>query len=266
MIGWLRRLLGRDRPPAPAPSSAAWKAQPPQRHGEAEIGAPPPSVAVWEPQPQPPHPRSEAEIDAVAAALDGLIAAGLRLGPHYAGMDRRAVARAMAEHPEFAAGGENATLPLTQHSPEALSIAILWSYRALADGIEDEFANAMIFEDHCYDGADAEAYHALFARLIAVAGVWTGRGVTVAGVPGLGPYGHGFRVSFETEPPIPPLTFPADKNFDWSLLERLDASRPAGETRRFRVAADGGAALVLFLDDAEASAIAGRLGWGPDDL
>ncbi|KQQ31773.1 hypothetical protein ASF53_00630 [Methylobacterium sp. Leaf123] len=264
MIDWLRRLFGRDRPSAP--SSTAWKPPLPQGRGESEIEAPAPSVAVWEPAPQPPQPRSEAEIDAVEAALEGLIAAGLRLGPHYDGQPRRSVARTMAAHPEFAAGGDHATLPLTQHSPEALSIDILWSYRALADGIEDEFANATIFEDHCYDGADADTYRALFARLIAVAGVWTGRGIAVARVPGLGPYGHGFRVAFETEPPIPPLTFPADKNFDWSLLEQLDASRPAGETRRFRVAADGGAGLVLFLDDAEAQAIALRLGWGPDDL
>lgn len=236
MIGRLRRLFGQERPSPPA----------------------------WEPAPQPPQPRSEAEIDAVEAALEGLIAAGLRLGPYYEGQPRRAVARAMAEHSEFALGGDNETLPLTEHSPEALSIDILWSHRALADGIEDEFANATIFVDHCYDGADAETYSALFARLIDLAGAWTGRGVTVSRVPGLGPYGHGFRVAFETQPPIPPLTFPADKNFDWGLLERLDASRPAGETRRFRIAADGGAGLVLFLDDAEAGAIAKRLRLGPE--
>ncbi|WP_375275508.1 hypothetical protein [Methylorubrum thiocyanatum] len=256
MIGWLRRLLGQDRPHPPLP--------PPLPAWEPET--PPPPVPAWAPTPQPPRQRSEAEIDAVEAALNGLIAAGLRLGPHYDGMDRRAVARAMAEHPEFAVGDGNETLPLTERSSEALSIDILWSYRALADAIEDEFANAAIFEDHCYDGADAETYRALFARLIDLAGIWTGRGVAVAPVPGLGPYGHGFRVAFETQPPIPPLTFPADKNFDWTLLERLDAGRPAGETRRFRVAADGGAGLVLFLDDAEARAIAALLGWGPGDL
>lgn len=253
MIGWLRRLFGQERPSPPA--SPTWEPSPPQ-----------PPMPALEPEPQPPRRRSEAEIDAVEAALNGLSAAGLRLGGHYEGMDRRAVARAMAEHPEFAVGDGNETLPLTGHGSDALSIDILWSYRALVDAIEDEFANAAIFEDHCYDGADEETYRALFVRLIALAGVWTGRGVTVARVPGLGPYGHGFRVAFDTEPPIPPLTFPADKNFDWSLLERLDASRPAGETRRFRVAADGGAGLVLFLDDAEARAIAARLGWGPDDL
>ncbi|BAU91037.1 hypothetical protein MPPM_2432 [Methylorubrum populi] len=252
MIAWLRRLLGQDRPP-PLPV-AVWEPEPP-----------PPPVPAWEPKPQPPRQRSEAEIDAVEAALNGLIAAGLRLGPHYEGMDRRAVARAMAEHSEFAVGDGNETLPLTERSSDALSIDILWSYRALADAIEDEFANAAIFEDHCYDGADEETYRALFTRLIDLAGVWTG-GVTVSRVPGLGPYGHGFRVAFETQPPIPSLTFPADKNFDWSLLERLDACRPAGETRRFRVAADGGAGLVLFVENAEARAIALRLGWGPDDL
>ena len=264
MIDWFRRLLGGDRPPAPAPPTMDWK--PPQGRGEAEIDAPAPSAAAWEPTPQPPQHRTEAEIDAVEVALESLIAAGLRLGPHYEGMDRRAVARAMAEHPEFAVGDGNETRPLTERSPEALSTDILWSYRALADEIEDEFANATIFVDHCYDGADEVDYRALFARLIAVADVWTCRGVAVTRVPGLGPYGHGFRVAFETEPPIPAITFPADKNFDWSLLERLDAHRPVGETRRFRVAADGGAGLVLFLDDAEARAIALRLGWGPDDL
>jgi len=253
MIAWLRRLLGQDRPPPPP--VAVWEPDPP-----------PPPMPAWEPKPQPPRQRSEAEIDAVEAVLNGLIAAGLRLGPHYEGMDRRAVARAMAEHSEFAVGDGNETLPLTERSSEALAIDILWSYRALADAIEDEFANAAIFEDHCYDGADEETYRALFTRLIALAGVWTGRGVTVSRVPGLGPYGHGFRVAFETQPAIPPLTFPADKNFDWSLLGRLDACRPAGETRRFRVAADGGAGLVLFVEDAEARAIALRLGWGPDDL
>lgn len=253
MIGWLRRLFGQERPSPPSPP--AWEPSPPQ-----------PPMPAGEPEPQPPQRRSEAEIDAVEGALNGLIAAGLRLGPHYEGMDRRAVARAMAEHPEFAVGDDNETLPLTEHGSDALSIDILWSYRALADAIEDEFANAGIFEDHCYDGADEETYRALFARLIALAGVWAGRDVTVSRVPGLGPYGHGFRVAFETQPAIAPITFPADKNFDWSLLERLDASRPAGKTRRFRVAADGGAGLVLFLDDAEARAIATRLGWGPDDL
>lgn len=256
MIGWLRRLLGQDRPHPPHPPPLpAWEPEPP-----------PPPVPAWEPTPQPPRQRSEAEIDAVESALQGLIAAGLRLGPHYAGMDRRAVARAMAEHPEFAVGDGNEALPLTERSPEALSIDILWSYRALADGIEDEFANAAIFEDHCYDGADEDAYRALFARLIALAGIWTCRGVAVARVPGLGPYGHGFRVAFDTEPPIPPLAFPADKNVDWGLLANLDACRPAGETRRFRVAADGGAGLVLFLGDAEARAVAACLGWGPEDL
>lgn len=241
MIGWLRRLLGQARSPAPP-------------------------MQPWEPEPPLPQPRSEAEIDAVEAALEGLIAAGLRLGPHYEGLDRRAVARAMAEHSEFALGDDNETLCLTERSAEALSIDILWSHRALADGIEDEFANAAIFVDHCYDGASSETYRALFTRLIEIAGVWTCRGITVSPVPGLGPYGHGFRVGFETEPPIPPLIVPADKNFDWSLLEQLDTCRPAGERRRFRVAADGGAGLVMFLEDAEARAIALRLGWGPEDL
>ncbi|PXW63723.1 hypothetical protein [Methylobacterium sp. B4] len=253
MIGWLRRVFGQERPSPPSPP--AWEPSPP-----------PPPLPAWEPEPQPPRRRSEAEIDAVEAALSGLIAAGLRLGPHYEGMDRRAVARAMAVHPEFAVGDANETLPLTEHGSDALSIDILWSYRALADEIEDEFANAAIFVDHCYDGADEDTYRALFARLIALAGVWTGRGITVSRVPGLGPYGHGFRVAFETQPAIAPITFPADKNFDWSLLERLDACRPAGETRRFRIAADGGAGLVLFVDDAEARTISTRLGWGPDDL
>jgi hypothetical protein len=111
MIGWLRRLFGQERPPPhPVP---AWEPEPP------------PPVPAWEPKPQPPQRRSEAEIDAVEAALNGLIAAGLRLGPRYEGMDRRAVARAMAEHPEFAVGDSNETLPPTEHSSDALSIGIL---------------------------------------------------------------------------------------------------------------------------------------------
>lgn len=261
MIGWIRRLFGQERPSPPPMSASPLPATP-----LPATPLPASPLLDWEPTPQPPQVRSEAEIDAVEAALEGLIAAGLRLGPHYEGQSVRAVVRSMAEHPEFALGDNNETLPLTERAPDALAIDILWSYRALADGIEDEFANAAIFVDHCYDGADEEPYRALFARVIEIAGVWTCRGLTVSRVPGLGPYGHGFRVAFETEPPIPAITFPADKNFDWSLLEQLDACRPAGETRRFRIAADGGAGLVLFLDDAEARAIALRLGWGPDDL
>ena len=111
MIGWLRRLFGQERPSPPA--LPTWEPSPPQ-----------PAMPAGEPEPQPPQRRSEAEIDAVEAALNGLIAAGLRLGGHYEGMDRRAVARAMAEHPEFAVGDGNETLPLTEHGSDALSIDI----------------------------------------------------------------------------------------------------------------------------------------------
>ncbi|WP_232630280.1 hypothetical protein [Methylobacterium sp. Leaf118] len=233
MIDWLRRLLGRAEP---APAFDA-----PLR-----------------------HPRREDEVSAVEAALTGLLAAGIRLGPHLRDLSLREVARGMAEHPEFAVGDE-ADGDLTLQAPNALAIDILWSYRSLADGIEDEFANATMFSDHCYDGAEPETYTDLFRRLVTL-GAWTCRDVTATPVPDLGPYGHGFRIAFAAEPPIPPVTFPADKDFDWALLAPLNASLPAAEPRRLWVAADGGTALVVFLTDAEARGVETCLGFGPGAL
>lgn len=243
MIGWLRRFLGRGEP-QPAPPDAPLPAP-----SDVPLPAPPSR-----------HPRTEDEVSAVEAALADLIAAGLRLGAHYDDLSRREVARRMAEHPEFAAGDWDEDL--TARPPDALAIDILWSYRSLADGIEDEFANATLFSDHCYDGAEPADYEDLFRRLVALAGAWTCRRVTASPVPDLGPYGHGFRVAFEAEPPIPPVTFPADKDFDWALLAPLNGSLPPAETRRLRVVADGGTALVLFLTDEETRQVETCLGFG----
>lgn len=235
MIGWLKRLIGRGAP--------------------------------WSPAEGTPQPRSAAEVAAVEAALKDLLAAGLRLGPRYETLSLNETAQRIAEHPNFPPNGYGCKPHvLTERSRATLALHILYSYRRPEDGGEEEFANSATFPDDCYDGAEAGDYHDLLRRLIGLADTWTCRAISVTQIPWPEPHDHGFHITFETDPPIPPLTFPEDKMLDGILFEQLNANRPSGEMRRFQGTGDGGTILVLFVTDTEARQIERCIGFSAGHL
>lgn len=223
--------------------------------------------APWPVAERTPQPRSAAEIEAVEAALKDLLAAGLRLGPRYEALSLNEAARCMAEHPHFPPNGYGRKPHvLTEQSRAAIALGILYSYRRPEDGGREEFANSATFPDDCYDGAEAGDYHDLLRHLIGLADTWTCRAIGVTQMPWPEPHDHGFHVTFETDPAIPPLTFPEDKMLDGTLFEHLNANRPSGEMRRFQSTGDGGTIRVLFVTDAEARQIERCIGFGAGHL
>jgi hypothetical protein len=215
------------------------------------LGGPPSAPPA--PEAPRPVPRRADEVAAVEAALARLLGAGLRLGAHYRGLSEGEAARRMAGHPAFAGEEDD----LASRAPEALALDILWSERGLDDGVEDEFDNAALLPDHVYDGAGPEDYADVLRRIAGLNAAWRDAPLTATA------RGGAVHVSVADGPP---LVVPMAKDFDWSAVARLGAGLPPGETRRFGVVADGGAALVVLLEPRQMRELERVLGWPPHAL
>lgn len=194
---------------------------------------------------------TEAEVGYVADCLQTFAATGLILNEP----SNRAVAVKVATEVLHSLVGTAEITPVVSSLNRIVQIRggeaplnVLWHQ-------DDEesapiFANAKVFEDHCYDGAYPADWANLIAGVCKLAGdTWQfDRGddaeVHEAGVD----VSDTYIVSFRSVPVIAPFSIMPAKDVDWSLIDRLNERIPADCKRRFGWIGDVGSALVVFLE------------------
>jgi hypothetical protein len=132
-------------------------------------------------------------------------------------------------------------------------LPLTWVALALA-GSEQVFANAIHYEDHCFDGAGDEEYAEVVASIMALAGEdWPGHGATVAAtrVVSEGRSGRSDRmeITIHQQGGCAPFELTAEKDFDWSVVTRLNERLPSGARGRFAAFFDGNATIVYLRPD-----------------
>jgi hypothetical protein len=128
------------------------------------------------------------------------------------------------------------------------SLPLIWVHLALTG--ERVFANCIHCPDHCFDGAGEEKYAEVVASIMALAGEeWPGHGATVAvtSVVREGRYGPTDRMEITIQQGSAPFDLIAAKDFDWSVVTRLNERLPSGATRRYAAFFDGGSAKIVYL-------------------
>gem|GEM_PF-2432054 len=169
----------------------------------------------------------------IAAAISQLAKIGLR--PLYPDEEFPALAQDIAE--EFEGTGiPDPPLPLT------------WFDLALT-GPEKVFANAVHFQDHCFDVAGEEDYAGVVASIMALAEEeWPSATVSASSVQRQGRYGPIRRIEIviHGEGSAPSFDLIADKDFDWSVVTLLNERLPSGATGRFAAFFDGDATIVYL--------------------
>ena len=169
----------------------------------------------------------------IAAAISQLAKIGLR--PLYPDEEFPALARQIAK--EF----EGTSIP----DPP---LPLTWFDLALT-GPEKVFANAVHFQDHCFDVAGEEDYAGVVASIMALAEEeWPSATVSASSVQRQGRYGPSRRIEIviQGEGSVPSFDLIADKDFDWSVVTRLNERLPSGATGRFAAFFDGGATIVYL--------------------
>jgi hypothetical protein len=174
----------------------------------------------------------------IAAAISRL--AGIGLTPLFPESEFPEVAREIVEERE---GSFIPDPPLPQ----------LWADLALT-GSAQLFANAIHYDDHCFDVADEEDYAQIVASIMALAGEdWPGDGVTVAAASVVreGRYGpsHRMEITIDQQGGCAPFDLSAHKDFDWSVVTRLNERLPSEATGRFAAFFDGNATIVYLKPD-----------------
>ena len=172
----------------------------------------------------------------IAAAISQLAKIGLR--PLFPEREFPEVARRQAEEFEGTWIPEP-PLPLT------------WVDLALS-GSEQVFANAVHCQDHCFDVADEADYAEIVASIMALAGEeWPSATVSAKRVVREGRNGPSARMEIAIEGPggAAPFDLIADKDFDWSVVTRLNERLPPGATGRFAAFFDGNATIVYLRPD-----------------
>jgi hypothetical protein len=122
------------------------------------------------------------------------------------------------------------------------------------EGSEQIFANAIHYQDHCFDGAGEEVYAEVVASIVALAGEeWPGAGATVAArsVVRQGQYGPSPRmeITIDQQGGCAPFDLIAGKDFDWSVVRRLNERLPPEATGFFAAFLDGNATIVYLRPD-----------------
>jgi hypothetical protein len=169
----------------------------------------------------------------IAAAISQLTTSGLK--PLFPEEEFPALAREIAE--EF----EGTRIP----DPPLL---LTWLDLALT-GPEKVFANAVHFQDHCFDVAGEEDYAGVVASIMALAGEeWPDATVSASSVERQGRYGPSRRIEIviQGQGSAPSFDLIADKDFDWSVVTRLNERLPAGAEGRFAAFFDGDATIVYL--------------------
>jgi len=172
----------------------------------------------------------------IAAAIAQLEKIGLK--PLFPEREFSRLAREMAE--EFEGTGiPEPPLPLT------------WVDLALS-GSAQLFANAIHYQDHCFDVADEADYAGIVASIMALAGeAWPGATVSATKVMRHGPHGPSARmaIAIEGQGSSAPFDLIVAKDFDWSVVTRLNERLPSGATGRFAAFFDGNAIIVYLAPD-----------------
>lgn len=128
---------------------------------------------------------------------------------------------------------------------------LTWVDLALS-GSEQVFANAVHHQDHCFDVAGEEDYADIVASIMALAGEeWPSATVSATKIMRQGRYGPSERMEIAIEGPggSAPFDLIVDKNFDWSVVTRLNERLPSGATGRFAAFFDGNAIIVYLTPD-----------------
>jgi hypothetical protein len=172
----------------------------------------------------------------IAAAISQLEKIGLK--PLFPEREFPKLAREMAE--EFEGTGiPEPPLPLT------------WVDLALS-GPAQVFANAIHFQDHCFDVADEADYAEIAASIMALAGEeWPSATVSATKVTRQGPHGPSARmeIAIHGQGSSAPFDLIVAKDFDWSVVTRLNERLPSGATGRFAAFFDGNAIIVYLTPD-----------------
>jgi hypothetical protein len=179
---------------------------------------------------------SVSDAPAIAAAMSRLAQIGLK--PRFPEEQFSELARRIAEEIE-GSRIPDPPLPLT------------WPHLVLS-GSEQIFANANYYPDDCYDGATAADYAGVVASIVALAGEeWPGASVSARGVVRQGQHGASERIeiTIADTAQTAPFDLLVDKNFDWSVVTRLNERLPAGATGRFAAFFDGNAIIVYLRPD-----------------
>ena len=103
-------------------------------------------------------------------------------------------------------------------------LQLTWFDLALT-GSKQVFANAVHFQDHCFDVAGEADYAEVAASIMALAGEeWPGATVSASYVQRPGRYGQSRRVEIviQGQGGAPPFDLIVDKDFDWSVVTRLN--------------------------------------------
>ena len=122
-----------------------------------------------------------------------------------------------------------------------------WVHIALA-GDPRPFQNALHLDDHCYDGATPSDYLQIVTEIIALAGdEWSVQNIEVKGQPSE-PNDQGQRllVRIKATPETPPFELTTEKDFDWSIIFRLNERLPKEVQKRFAIFLDGDATIVFL--------------------
>jgi hypothetical protein len=111
------------------------------------------------------------------------------------------------------------------------------------------FENSICLDDHCYDVALGE-YSYMIGEFIALAGdEWRIDSVYIENArhPGAAvDLKQPVRVTIKAEPEVAPFELMHDKDFDWSVVFRLNERLPKGALGRFAILWDGNATIVYL--------------------
>jgi hypothetical protein len=127
-----------------------------------------------------------------------------------------------------------------------------WSLIAIA-GNPRPFENAAHYSDHCYDGFTLVDYSTMVSEIVALAErEWPIDDVEVryAERPQgpTGPYPP-VSVTIKATPEVSSFELLAAKDFDWSIIFRLNERLPEEATGRFAIFLDGNATIVFLTPD-----------------
>jgi hypothetical protein len=110
------------------------------------------------------------------------------------------------------------------------------------------FKNSMRVNDHCFDVAGPDDYASMIANMVALAGdEWPIESVDVKFGPGTStPFEAPLIVTIRARPEVAPFQLMHAKDFDWSIIFRLNERLPKGTLGRFAIFLDGDATMVFL--------------------
>ncbi|MBJ7534467.1 hypothetical protein JDN40_10165 [Rhodomicrobium vannielii ATCC 17100] len=141
-----------------------------------------------------------------------------------------------------------------------------WALFALAGQADGPrpFENAIRFDDHCYDVAEASDYAAMISSIIAMAGdKWPVKIVEARNASDPHKrieFGKPVAITIHAVPEIPPFELAHGKDFDWSVIFRLNERLPGHVEERFAIFLDGDATIV-FLSPEDIGHLNALTGW-----